>query len=431
MANFQFTVRATDSDGAFADRNFSITINNTRVERYLTVDNLNAYTSPDLINWTTRNGQGGHDCAYGNSMWLIVTNGSTVNSGTAPGTVVMAGGQSASAANSGLIIRKSTDGVNFSTVLYSGLVFTKPDGTVFTPPAITANTMIQGRLSFSNGYFWLPMAWSNDFSINNTPVWQNYIGRSADGINWTVLPAPFKGNFGYASSVGHYWRYTAKVQDSGSDLFIPNCGNGSVNGMTNTMYGWRSADLGLTWTAVVDSTGKLNGSSTIVSYHLTRINGLYLAGVVTAGGDRPFMVSNDGFNWSPCNAVSGWTTNFPVNNIVYANGTLYAMSNLVGSTSSNYARMMQSTDGINWMPAYSIAGEMSSGSPIYTQNTTLLYKNGYLITANNSPYSTNSKPFTYNFAGSGDPVMNPNTPNSGTPVGIPFSYSNGFAAMGS
>ena len=429
MANFQFTVRATDSDGAFADRNFSITINNTRVERYMSVDNLNAYTSPDLVNWTTRNGQGGNDCAYGNSMWLITTNGYTPNVNTDAGGYYQAGGQITSPIQSGMVIRKSSDGVNFSTVLYSGLNFTKPDGTVFTPPLISSNSMIQGRLSFSNGYFWMPMAWSSSYDTGSGAAWQNYIGRTADGINWTILPAPFKGNFGYASTIGHNTRLTARVQDSGADLFFPNYGTG--NNHINNVYGWRSSDLGLNWTAVTDSTGKLNGNVTVRATHLNRINGLYVAGVNTAGNDRPFMISNDGFNWSPCNPVANWSTNAPAFNVVYANGTLYAVTNLINSTSSNYGRIMTSTDGINWTSPAAYGGEMSSATILYTQITTMLYKNGYLITANNSPYNSNSKPFTYNFAGSGDPVMNPNTPNSGTPVGIPFSYSNGFAAMGS
>ena len=428
MANFQFTVRATDSDGAFADRNFSITINNTRVERYMSVDNLNAYTSPDLVNWTTRNGQGGNDCAYGNSMWLITTNGYTPNVNTDAGGAYQAGGQVVTPSVSGLVIRKSNDGVNFSTVLYSGLNFTKPDGTAFTPPSIATNTMMQGRLSFSNGYFWLPMAWSPSFD-SGTATWQNYIGRSADGVNWTILTAPFKANLSFTSSYGHNFRATARVQDSGSDLFIPNYGNG--NGINYANYGWRSADLGLTWTAVTDSTGKLNGSTTVRATYLNRINGLYVAGVNTAGSDRPFMVSNDGFNWSPCNAVSGWSTNTPVFNVVYANGTLYAITNLNGSSSSNYGRLMVSQDGINWTILGIFGGEMTAGSNTNVQITNLLYKNGYLILANNSPYNSTSKPLTYNFAGSGDPFMNPHTPSSGTPVGIPFTYSNGFAAMGS
>lgn len=71
MTVFNFTLRAEDDRGAFSDRQFSIKVRNTLVDRYMIIDKTHAYTSIDLVNWTMRPDMGGSGCAYGGGNWLV------------------------------------------------------------------------------------------------------------------------------------------------------------------------------------------------------------------------------------------------------------------------------------------------------------------------------------------------------------------------
>jgi len=424
MANFNFTVRATDSDGAYADRNFAITINNTRVERYMVVDNIHAYTSPDLVNWTTRNNQGGWDVSYGNSMWLIATTSATP-AATPQGLASLGG--SAYYAKSTFVVRKSPDGVNFSIINQADMTFLKPDGTAFVVPSVATNYMVNGRLSFSNGFFWYPMSWGTNYTTT-AANYTSYIARSPDGITWTMFASPNKGAFYYDNSqYGHYFRSFHKVTDSGADLFLPSYG--TANGHVGGLYGWKSSDLGATWTPVIDSTGKVNNSTAFISTYLTRINGLYLA-ANPSSTSQPVMVSNDGYNWSPCNVMAN-SINGQVADIVYANGTLYAHSFSSTSLSGSYSSTLTSTDGINWTNVTPAGMQMSANSPSTNNVMTLIYKNGYVIHGQSSASTSSQYPMYYQFAGSADGFVRPATPFVGSGTPTPFTYTNGIAAMGS
>jgi hypothetical protein len=423
MANFQFTVRATDSDGAYADRNFGITVNNTRVERYMVIDSLNAYTSPDLVNWTQRNNQGGWDCIYGNGMWLIISNNSPLSNEI--GGQRFGGGSQVTAANSALVVRRSVDGVNYtvSTQNSGAVTLTTPTGVVGTTPT-TIQTV--GRLSFSNGYFWLPISLTDP---NATTV-GHFIARSTDGLAWQLLTCPAKGQFAYVSTYGQNFRNYTKVQDSGGDIFIASVGILAAGAVTG-LYGWKSSDLGVTWTPVQDSSGKANGVSGYYSTMLTRINGLWIAGHQQSG-EVSFMISNDGVSWQASNPTTGMGVTDAVHDVVYANGTLYAITNRPASTASVSARLLASTDGINWTVSSS-PHALSSNSTTYQQYTSMFYKNGYLVFGANGAGTTTSRAFSYVFAGSGDSLIYPAGPQVNTTAGpqVPFNYVNGMAAMGS
>lgn len=71
MTLFNFTVRATDDAGAFADRDFSIKIRNSIVDRYMTVNATDSYTSPEGSTWTQRVTYGGQGVVHGAGKWLI------------------------------------------------------------------------------------------------------------------------------------------------------------------------------------------------------------------------------------------------------------------------------------------------------------------------------------------------------------------------
>ena len=133
---FNFTVRAEDDQGAFADRDFSMTVRNTSVDRYLITTATDAYTSPDMVTWTKRIGQGGSTAKYGGGKWLILM--------------------------SGVNYRLSSDGINFTQHSF--------------PATMNTSTTIPT---------WLNDRWI--FSTYSTSGATMTVYQSFDGQNWDVL----------------------------------------------------------------------------------------------------------------------------------------------------------------------------------------------------------------------------------------------------
>jgi hypothetical protein len=79
MATYNFTIRATDNVGAYADRNFSINVNNTIYDRFVAVGNAGLARSPDGVNWLWEAGLSGEGVAFGGGKWLV-WNGTTFRS---------------------------------------------------------------------------------------------------------------------------------------------------------------------------------------------------------------------------------------------------------------------------------------------------------------------------------------------------------------
>jgi hypothetical protein len=72
MSNFNFVVRATDSSGSFADRQFSLTVNNTNVANIVIACNtIGSAYSVDGKNWNAIPGVTGKNVAYGNGWWIM------------------------------------------------------------------------------------------------------------------------------------------------------------------------------------------------------------------------------------------------------------------------------------------------------------------------------------------------------------------------
>lgn len=71
MARYNFTIRAEDETGAFADREFAIEVKNDLVERMVVVDTQNAYSSIDGTRWTIRAGQGGDIVKRVGNYWIV------------------------------------------------------------------------------------------------------------------------------------------------------------------------------------------------------------------------------------------------------------------------------------------------------------------------------------------------------------------------
>lgn len=77
MATYNFTVRAKDETGAFADRQFSIQVRNNLVDRLFTINGSHGYASVDGVNWTQRTGVGGDWCDNLLGRWIVVQNETT------------------------------------------------------------------------------------------------------------------------------------------------------------------------------------------------------------------------------------------------------------------------------------------------------------------------------------------------------------------
>lgn len=131
---FNFTVRAEDDQGAFADRDFSMTVRNTSVDRYLITTATDAYTSPDMTTWTKRIGQGGLSAQYGGGKWLIQVSATTY--------------------------RLSSDGINFS-------LLTMPSSHTIPPT-------------------WIHDRWVYIHQMSSPSTVLN-VYHSFDGIEWEIL----------------------------------------------------------------------------------------------------------------------------------------------------------------------------------------------------------------------------------------------------
>ena len=330
MAVFPFTVRATDSEGSYSDRQFNITVRNSRVERYMVIDVTNAYTSPDGDIWTQRNGAGGYTCAYGNGFWLIVKNTGSFD------------------------MMKSTDGINYVTIPTASMTFILENGTASTTanliPTNGGGLGNQIRMKFWNGKFYMLASHSGGA---NLAAWS-----SADGVTWTKS---IIANYSSTPSIGGRLNTYLQWGEDGNTLFLPNCFNGTPTTGTTYCYGWSTTD-GVTWTPVKNinqSTNTAAAGLTSARY-LTRINGVYMAGVDWYNGSQVNMnlitTSTDGVNWTSSTMttnqgnISGiqGSVGFNPKMPIYVNGTLFMFCDIFKNYYTGPELTLTSTDGVNW-----------------------------------------------------------------------------------
>lgn len=361
MAVFPFTVRATDSEGSYSDRQFNITVRNSRVERYMVIDVNNAYTSPDGQIWTQRNGAGGYTCAYGNGFWLIIKNTGAFD------------------------MMKSTDGINYVTIPTSAMTFISETGAVVTNNTLApigggglGNKM---RMKFWNGKFYMLASHSGG---NTLAAWS-----SADGVTWTKsIVATYTGAPSMVSS--SYFTFFQWGED-GNTLFIPNTFAGTPVAGSTYGYGWSTTD-GVTWTQVKNINQSTNTAAAGVTNtrYLTRINGVYMTGVDNFNGNQGNMnsitTSTDGVNWTTTsmtttvNNISGTAGNvaFTPKMPIYVNGTLFLICDTLKNFSTTVNNALTSTDGLSWTGVQvKLDNNQSSG----TYGTYYLFRNGVLINA--------------------------------------------------
>jgi len=344
MAVFPFTVRATDSEGSYADRQFNITVRNSRVERFMALTATDAWTSPDGTTWTQRNGAGGISCEYGNGFWLILKSANDMS------------------------CFKSTDGINYATINAADMIFLDSTGnSISGPTSIQAKSC---KLKFWNGKFWIAIIAGVSYALYSTE----------DGITWKqhILYADTNVITSKIMS-SSYLNKVYMTEDNGT-LFIPFPFNNTISPDSgySAGLGWSTTD-GVTFTLLTDisNTGTGKGSA-----FLTRVNGLYLTQNAFHNNSQiltSYTYSTDGLNWTlqsygSTTPTIGSSSAYMESGFIYVNGMLYTItSKTTGVAAPLY--YYTSNDGLNWTE--NTMKSFLSGS-CYSQ---VMFKNGLFLIA--------------------------------------------------
>lgn len=333
MSTFPFTVRATDSEGAFSDRQFSITVRNTRVERFMAISGTDVWTSPNGTDWTIRPGQGGTQCAYGNGTWVVLaTDG----------------------------VKRSTDGISWTFTPLAQVPLTLENGSAGTFPAFNNTAQVtNGPMRFVAGKFIVTQVTNSNF--------HSY--QSVDGITWNRVTIGVNvASYGTGILSGS----APELSEDNGVIFLNQPYNGLTPSAMNNM-GWRSNDGGATWIPVRNVAAAGNQSSIF----LTRINGLFFAVRANTQGALTYQYSVDGSNWINSSLPAGGATSEP-RNVMYANGVLYMAPRRNSTSATQALTVWTSTNGINWTANNSIKIWNTGGSP---HNTQFVYRNGIFLGA--------------------------------------------------
>lgn len=301
MTTFNFTVRAEDDQGAFSDREFSIKVRNTMVDRYMLVDATDAYTSVDMVTWTKRALNGGQTVVRGGNTWFITQVQSRAIGGTP------------------LQYRTSTDGVNFTNR--------------------TLNKNVVGHYEpVYVGDLW--------FVIVNNGNSTYSLWSSANAIDWEVHPG--------SSSFPATTNYSPFLSVGDGNILIVSWGemSASNNGtFANPLY---STDMGTTWkTYTASKPGYSSAASTLFRFvSLSIVNGLwylcYSAAANTGtNGACQLWYSIDGITGVVCNVPTVTSTNYGlISGVGYVNGVFYLKKiKSIYSTTMTCRGFVSSRDG--------------------------------------------------------------------------------------
>lgn len=310
MATYNFTVRATDNLGAYADRAFSITVNNTNIDRFVVVGSTGLCHGADGVTWTVEAGQSGFGATFGNGKWVVYG-------------LYAATGAAATALN----IRTSPDAYNWTTVA-TGIPATST--VTILGSTYTATNYDITLLRFMNG------AWSAFVTTQCYTVGSTYYGTlveytSTDLINWTQ--ARQAAQFSNTSNSGiTYSPFGAEyIYDVNSDTYLVSYGQQAGG---NSGVAQRTS--GTAWTARQLASSAVGQTSGSLSY----TNGLWcwVPPNVTSSFGSAFT-SVDGIGWT----VRSMTQSQQCSGLVYLNGRLVSRqyANTTGAT--NY--FVSSTNG--------------------------------------------------------------------------------------
>lgn len=244
MATYNFTIRATDNAGAYADRNFSLNVNNTIYDRFVTVSNTGLCRSPDGINWIYESGLTGTGVGYGGGKWLVWSQGSA-------------------------LLRSSSDGTSWST---------------YTPTLTGYTGTWNGAMhaKYRNG------AWTA-FMQNSGGLVEEWI--SADAITWTRGATVGTLTLGSPYNVGDFdW------DAAGNQVIYLN-----LNSTFQIQYRAANA-LSYTNVTIANATSYYN-SNFQYSGNVRYYNGLWI--IQPAGTATPLTsVDPAGANWTPRSSFS-------------------------------------------------------------------------------------------------------------------------------
>ncbi|RYD66100.1 MAG: hypothetical protein EOP83_05850 [Verrucomicrobiaceae bacterium] len=154
MATYNFTVRAVDNTGAFADRNFQMNVNNTQIDRFVMVCASGLLRSVDGTTWNTEPGIVGTYVGFENNQWIVASSDRQFAT---------------------TVLYNSVDGLNWNRIIP-----TIPSPTVVG--TVTSHSI--NRIKWRNGayYGFLHLK-------TNTPTTYIYEVKSTDLKTWTYAVA--------------------------------------------------------------------------------------------------------------------------------------------------------------------------------------------------------------------------------------------------
>lgn len=358
MAVFPFTVRATDSEGSYADRQFNITVRNSRIERFMVTDTTDAWTSPDGAIWTQRVGQGGFTCAYGNGFWLIFKTIATWN------------------------LLKSTDGINFTAINQSSVIWLDETGNAVANPTTTTSFDSRMKLKFWNGKFWMLHRLANTWDL-----WS-----SVDGVTWNRKRL-YQSTIAIPATLSASLVQSILMSEDNGSLFIPHLliDTSPAPGYSLGM-GWVTTD-GVNFTQIKNASNSPTAQTQATGF-ITRFNGFYIAqhsvhnNVTVSALSQNYLYSTDAVNWtigSYGNAKVGQES--AINSMFYVNGLIYAFpQRRTGGGATGHA-YYTSADGLTWTEnVMKVFANPTAGVGVFS-----LFRNGLFLVA---PDSSNGNDLT-------------------------------------
>lgn len=345
MATYNFTVRATDNSGSFADRAFSMTVNNTQVDRFVGITNLGIIRSKDGLTWDREDAVTPRGVTFGDGRWIGYHR--TKRS-----------------------IWSSPDAMNW----------------VETPPSFDK---VRNGATIGN-YF-------TRIKYRGGKWWGFIITTSSNSYFYDVYTSTNATDWAYHSNIMNYTTGGLSVLIGVNDFeFDPVSGVGIATTF-DSYHGHQAHRLvGDTWTNVTDK---------FLTTSFNTYGALYASGYTTTSGRVYFqnglwVVSNgvvgvwtgyNGLDWT-YRTVTG-NTSFAVIGTVYSNGRLYSPSYNY-SSGSNGLVCASMNAGRTWSVFPMTATDTGSYSQAWAQNIASFNGTTVWIGGNGTSFGVTTNDFT-------------------------------------